>query len=372
MDRRYRLVYFRLVIRSLVVEDFLNAARTLPIIDVRSPGEFTRGHIPSAHSLPLFSDEERAIVGTIYKQTGRDAAVLEGLRIVGPKLASIVEQSRAIAPGGRIGVHCWRGGERSGSVAWLLDKSGFAEVITLRRGYKAFRRHVLASFTAERSLLVLGGYTGTGKTETLGHLRELGEQAVDLEAIAHHKGSSFGAIGEEPQPTTEHFENLLWSELAKLDRSHPIWLEDESMMIGRVKIPDAFFERMRATQLFFADMPIEERAARLVIDYGKFPKEQLAEAVTRIEKRLGPQHAKAALQALEADDFFAVAMITLRYYDKTYSHGTSKRDPQRVMKLPASANDLRGLAQRLIDHARRNTDPGSKTGDQRASTPHAV
>ncbi len=353
------------MIRALNVEEFLSAARALPIIDVRSPGEFARGHIPGANSLPLFSDEERAIVGTLYKQQGRDAAVLEGLRIVGPKLASIVEQARAIAPDGKIGVHCWRGGERSVSVAWLLDKSGFAEVITLKRGYKAFRNHVLASFADERSLLVLGGYTGTGKTETLGHLRALGEQVADMEALAHHKGSSFGAIGELPQPTTEHFENLLWGEMEKLDRSRPIWLEDESMMIGRVKIPDVFFEKMRATQLFFADMPIEERAARLVVDYGKYPKEQLAEAVKRIEKRLGPQQAKAALQALEADDFFAVAMITLRYYDKTYSHGTSKRDPQRVLKLPASANDLRGLAQRLIEHAR-------SLNDHRASTPHAV
>lgn len=325
--------------------DFL--ALATPVIDVRSPKEFAHGHIPGAHSLPLFSDEERAVVGTLYKQQGRDAALLEGLRIVGPKLAGIVEQSRALSPDGRIRVHCWRGGERSGSVAWLLDKAGFADVITLRGGYKAFRNHVLASFGAPLDLRVLGGYTGTGKTETLGHLRRLGAQVIDLEALAHHKGSSFGALGEAPQPTTEHFENLLWKAVQGVDPKAPLWVEDESLLIGRCKIPQAFFDRMRAATLYFADMPRAERADRLVQDYGRFDPKELGEAVKRIERRIGPQHCKAALQALEAGDLRTVAIITLTYYDKAYAHGTSQRDPARVLRLPASAHDLRGLAERL-------------------------
>ncbi|MBK8498006.1 MAG: tRNA 2-selenouridine(34) synthase MnmH [Flavobacteriales bacterium] len=337
------------MVRPLDIADFLEGAT--PIIDVRSPGEFAHGHIPGAHSLPLFSNEERVIVGTLYKQQGRDAAVLEGLRIVGPKLAAIVEEARALAPDGRIRVHCWRGGERSGSVAWLLDKAGFAEVVTLRRGYKAFRQHVLDSFSAPIDLLVLGGYTGTGKTELLGHLRTLGEQVIDLEALAHHKGSSFGALGEEPQPTTEHFENLLWNELRQVDRSRALWLEDESIMIGRCKIPQVLFDRMRSAVLYFADMPQEQRAERLVVDYGKFPKEQLAEATKRIERRLGPQHCKAALIALEAGDLKTVAMIMLTYYDKAYLHGAETRDAKQIVREDAAAADLRGLAQRLMEHA---------------------
>jgi tRNA 2-selenouridine synthase len=323
-----------------------------PIIDVRSPGEFLRGHIPGAHSIPLFSDEERAVVGTLYKHTGRDAAVLEGLRMVGPKLASIVEQARALAAHGEVRVHCWRGGERSGSVAWLLDKAGFTEVNTLRGGYKAFRNHVLQALEKPYDLRVVGGYTGTGKTETLKHLHDLGEQIIDLEAIACHKGSSFGAIGERPQPTTEHFENLLWDRLMALDQARPLWVEDESMMIGRVKIPDGLFAGMRNTLLYFAEVPIEERAERLVQNYGQYPTELLAEATKRIGKRLGPQHCKAALEALEAGDLLTVVKITLRYYDKTYAHGTSLRDQARVLKLPATAHDLPGLALRLIALAR--------------------
>lgn len=338
------------MLRTLPTDAFLEAASTAPIVDVRSPGEHARGHIPGAHNLPLFTDAERAVVGTLYKQQGRDAAVLEGLRIVGPKLASIVEQARALAPEGRIGVHCWRGGERSGSVAWLLDKAGFAEVFTLKRGYKAFRAHVQAAFSTPVNLAVLGGYTGTGKTETLRHLRELGEQVIDLEGLAHHKGSSYGALGEAPQPTTEQFENRLWHALQGVDTARPIWVEDESLMIGRVKIPDAFFNQLRTATLHFADMPIEERADRLVVDYGRFPREQLAEATRRIERRLGPQHCKAALEALEAGDLRTVALITLRYYDKAYERGVEGRSPDRVVRIKASAGDLRGLAQRLKDH----------------------
>ncbi|MFZ1686093.1 MAG: tRNA 2-selenouridine(34) synthase MnmH [Flavobacteriales bacterium] len=336
------------MLRALGIVDFL--AWDAPIIDVRSPGEFARGHIPDATNLPLFTDEERAVVGTLYKQTGRDAAVLEGLRIIGPKMAPIVEQARGIAPEGNIRVHCWRGGERSGSVAWLLDKAGFAEVRTLSRGYKGFRNHVQAEMAKPLELRVLGGYTGSGKTETLMHLRDLGQQVVNLEALAHHKGSSFGAIGELPQPTTEHFENLVWHALRSLDHMNPIWVEDESMMIGRAKIHDDLFAQMREARLFFAEMPIEERATRLVADYGKYPKVELAEAIKRIGKRLGPQHCKTALEALEADDFFMVAIVTLTYYDKTYLHDTSKRHAARVTRLPAAAGDLRGLAERLIAH----------------------
>jgi tRNA 2-selenouridine synthase len=334
------------MVRPLDIADFLEGAS--PIIDVRSPKEFAQGHIPGAHSLPLFTDDERAVVGTLYKQQGRDPALLQGLRIVGPKLAAMVEEARALAPDGRIRVHCWRGGERSGSVAWLLDKAGFAEVITLRKGYKAFRNHVLVSFAAPLPLNVLGGYTGTGKTELLGHLRRIGEQVIDLETLANHKGSSFGALGEQPQPTTEHFENLLWNELRQVDRSRALWLEDESIMIGRCKIPQALFDRMQVALLYFVEMEQEQRAQRLVKHYGAFPKEQLAEAIKRIEKRMGPQHCKAALNALEDGDLKTVAMITLTYYDKAYRRGTETRDARTLLRLPLSNTDLAAAAQMLV------------------------
>jgi tRNA 2-selenouridine synthase len=337
------------MIRPLPITDFLAAG--LPIIDVRSPGEFARGHIPGAVNVPLFSDAERAVVGTLYKQTGRDAAVLEGLRIVGPKLAGIVERATELAPDRRIAVHCWRGGERSGSVAWLLDKAGFHEVLTLKGGYKAFRNHVLESFSDVPDLRILGGYTGTGKTETLRHLRALGEQVIDLEALAHHKGSAFGMLGQEPQPTQEHFENVLWDALRRIDRAKPLWLEDESRKIGRVLLPAPLYAGLRSAMVLFLELPQSVRVQRLVMDYGAYPKEELAAAVQRIAKRIGPQHAKAALEALKNGDLATVARITLDYYDKTYAYGLSQRDASRVVKLPAQTHDLRALAQRLKEHA---------------------
>ncbi|MBS1569517.1 MAG: tRNA 2-selenouridine(34) synthase MnmH [Bacteroidetes bacterium] len=331
----------------LPIERFLAAG--LPLIDVRSPAEYLKGHIPGATNVALFSDEERASVGTLYKQQGRDAAMLEGLRIAGPKLAWLVEQARRIAPDGRIGVHCWRGGERSASVAWLLRKAGFNEVATLERGYKAFREQVLAALAKPWNLYVLGGYTGTGKTVILERLRELGEAVVNLEKLARHKGSAFGGIGEEAQPSTEHFENLLWAALKELGNSRPIWVEDESQMIGRAKIPDSFFAQIRSSPIWFVDMPLGQRAKQLVETYGNYPADQLAEAIKRIQKRLGPQHAKEALEALAAGNLRRVAEIMLVYYDKTYARGLSGRNPERTRLVQAKETTPIELAERLKD-----------------------
>lgn len=338
------------MLRTEPVEAFL--AVGFPVVDVRSPGEFARGHIPEAHNLPLFANDERAVVGTLYKTGGRDAALLEGLRITGPKLATLVETATAIAPDKRIRVHCWRGGERSASVAWLLDKAGFKEVLVLQKGYKAFRSQVQASFGQPLQLRVVGGATGSGKTALLHILRERGEQVVDLEALAAHKGSSFGGIGGPPQPTTEQFENMLWSRLTELNPQRPIWLEDESPTIGKVKIPDALFHGMRSTTLYYLDLPAALRAKRLAADYGSGPQEELAAALLRIEKRLGPQHTKEALRQLANGNMEAVALTALVYYDKTYAYGLAKREPARVIRVDASLSSLTDIAEQLIEHER--------------------
>lgn len=338
----------------LGIEDFLAAG--LPMIDVRSPGEFTQGHIPGAFNLPLFSDGERAVVGTLYKQAGRQQALLEGLRLVGPKLAGLVEQARALAPGGRVGIHCWRGGERSASMAWLLEKTGGLEVAVLRQGYKAFRHHVINAFSQPWRLQVVGGFTGTGKTMLLGRLQAKGCQVVDLEGLARHKGSAFGGIGEPPQPSTEHFENLIWDKLHRMDPRQAIWVEDESVLVGRAKIPDAFFARMRSAPVLFVDLPQQVRVERLVKEYGQLPAGELAAAIQRIQKRLGPQHAKSALEALDNGDLHTVARITLTYYDKTYARGLAARDPSRTRTIHAEGLEPDAIIDQLIEHAHARAD----------------
>jgi tRNA 2-selenouridine synthase len=340
--------YFWTVLQVLPVHDFL--ALDVPILDVRSPGEFSRAHIPEAISMPLFSDEERAVVGTLYKSEGRDAAMLQGLRYVGPRMAEMVEQARSHCPAGVVRVHCWRGGGRSGSVGWLLSKAGL-RASTLSGGYKAFRRHVLESFDAPPAFRVLGGYTGSGKTHVLRALAGEGVRTIDLEALACHKGSAFGALGQGQQPTTEHFENLLWRELSSADASRPVWIEDESLMIGTVRLPQGIYDAIRKAPLFFIEVPLEHRVKRLVQEYGNFDPTLLAEAITRIGRRLGPQHCKDALEALDQGDLETVATIALGYYDKAYSRGLLDRGPSSPAKrIPAGTNDPRELALMLEQH----------------------
>ncbi len=328
-------------------------ASGLPIFDVRSPAEFAQGHIPGAFNLPLFSDQERAAVGTLYKQQGRDAAMVEGLRFVGPKLASMVTAVRDRVGQGQVAVHCWRGGERSASVAWLLEKAGLG-VCVLSGGYKAFRQLVPNGIGQPRKWFVLGGYTGAGKTMLLAELKAAGRQVIDLEALAHHKGSAYGGIGETGQPTYEQFENLIWDELRKMDPVLPVWVEDESRLVGRLKVPDPLFASIRNAPVFFVDKPLEQRVDHLVDAYGKLPQQALIDATARIAKRLGPQDTAAAMDALEAGDMARAARILLHYYDKTYGKGLAQRASGTVTMLPATGMSGPDLLAKLLEIDGRN------------------
>jgi tRNA 2-selenouridine synthase len=330
----------------LPIPDFLQKAETLPVVDVRSPGEFAQGHIPGAVNIPLFSNEERARVGTTYKQVSQDEALLLGLELVGPKMASFVRESKVLAPGKEILVHCWRGGMRSGSFGWLLETAGM-KVSTLVGGYKAFRNEVLAGLQISQKIIVLGGKTGSGKTEILHKLRELGEQVVDLEGLAHHKGSSYGAIGQLPQPSNEHFENELYAQWRRLDPTRRVWIEDESRSVGRCLLPDAVWNQMRNAPLVIVDMDKRVRIERLVREYACFDLNLLYEATHRIQKRLGGQHHKAAIAALDQKDFATVADITLTYYDKAYQHGIGNR--KVLHTLDTREDNPVDLAEKLME-----------------------
>ena len=197
---------------AIRIEDFLRNLDAWQVIDVRSPGEFASGHIPGAVNIPLFSDEERARVGTLYTQVSPDEAFREGLQIAGLKMTHLVDSVKPFnqIPGKEILVHCWRGGKRSKAVQWLFNFSG-SHSTRLEGGYKQFRTALQNFFNlGSFDIRVLGGCTGSGKTEILEVMAQRGEQVIDLEALAHHKGSAFGSIGEMAQPTTEQFENNLF------------------------------------------------------------------------------------------------------------------------------------------------------------------
>lgn len=320
-----------------------------PILDVRSPLEYLHGHIPDAYSLPLFNNDERAQIGTTYKQIGKSEALIQGLEIAGPKLSSIVKQANVLSSGNIVRVHCWRGGMRSNSVAWLLNTAGFEKVFTLIGGYKAYRKWVLNTFEIKYPLLILGGKTGSAKTEILNELAGRKESVIDLERLAHHKGSAFGWIGEQTQPSQEQFENNLAQVLRKQDQS-TVWLEDESERIGLVRIPQPFFDHIRKATVYFIDIPKQIRIQHLVKTYSHFGDEKLELSILRISKRLGGLNTKLALEALTKKDYDCVADITLNYYDKYYESGVSRRNPSSVIRIVSNTIDPVTNADLILHH----------------------
>lgn len=296
------------------------------IIDVRSPGEYVHAHIPTAFSLPLFTDEERAAIGTTYKQQSREAAIKLGLPFFGTKMQNMIEQVEGWVAqyentnGNKptILVHCWRGGMRSAAVAWLLDLYGF-KTEQLTGGYKAYRNWVLAQFEKNYSIKVLGGYTGSGKTEILLQLQKSKLPVIDLEGLANHKGSAFGALGQNEQTSQEQFENNLARALFHTSNSHPyFWIEDESQRIGTNMLPISFFKNIRNSICYFIDIPFEARLQFIVKAYGKFPVADLIAATLRIQKRLGGLETKTAVNCLVENNIEAAFAILLKYYDKLY------------------------------------------------------
>lgn len=329
--------------RQIEVDEFLRLAVDFPVLDVRSPSEYHYAHIPGAFHFPLFTDEERAVVGTLYKQTSRRAAIRKGLDFFGPKLNLYIEEAekiidrKNIASGHQDGreicvlVHCWRGGMRSAAIAWLLDVYGYT-VMTLRGGYKEYRKWVLNQFEIERDIRCLGGYTGSGKTDILYCLQRVGCRVIDLENLARHKGSAFGAIGQSiPQPSQEMFENLLARELNNvtsdidLANRNVIWLEDESQRIGTVNIPEGFWRQMKSNELVFIDIPFEQRLDYIIQGYGKLDRSQLLAAISRLQKKMGGLETKNAIGYLLDGDIHACFHILLKYYDKQYLKALDKK-----------------------------------------------
>ncbi|HEX8428992.1 tRNA 2-selenouridine(34) synthase MnmH [Hymenobacter sp.] len=316
--------------------EFLQGPENTPVLDVRAPIEYNQGHIPGALSFPLFSDEERARIGTTYKQTSQEKAVLLGLDLFGPKMSQMVKVASKLAPAKEVRVHCWRGGMRSGAVQWLLELAGF-KVHLLNKGYKEYRQWVLTQFTTPRPLLVLGGLTGSGKTDVLHELARLHEPVADLEGLASHKGSAFGSIGLPPQPTQEQFENDLAATLAQLSVEAPVWVEDESRTIGGIHVPPPLFRQMSEAPLVVLEIPRMVRVRKLAEEYGREDPGALATSILRIRKRLGGLATKEALSAIAEDDMEKMVSLVLDYYDKTYNHGLEGRKAVRVVSSTCEA-----------------------------------
>ena len=334
--------------KKITTKFFLEQGNEIPVIDVRSPGEYAQAHIPGAINIPLFTDEERAEVGTAYKKQGKQKAMLIGLDKIGPKMQTVAEQALKVSKEGKLLVHCWRGGMRSESMAWLFERVGI-ECQLLRGGYKAYRRYAKKELSSKAKIIILSGSTGSGKTDILKELQNLGEQIIDLEGIAHHRGSAFGAIGEKEQHSTEQFENNLHLAFSKLDLSKRIWVEDESKPIGKNFIPDEFFKQMRKAPVLKINISKKERIKRLVKDYTFADKEILIYHLNRIKKRLGPKETQMAIESVENGEMATAVDISLTFYDKAYAHGLSKRNIKMIKELDLEFDKPKENAKRILE-----------------------
>lgn len=319
----------------------------LPIIDVRSPLEYEKGHIPKAKNIALFSNDERAHVGTVYKQQSKKKAIELGYSYVEPKLDQFILEANKVAPNNSVIIHCWRGGMRSQSFAEHLTANGFENVRVIEGGYKSYRNYVLKYFETPFHLKILGGYTGSGKTEILHELQKQGEQVVDLEGLAHHKGSAFGGIGQGEQPTVEQFQNDLFSQFSQLDLKKTIWLEDESNNIGKIVLPTSLYAQMKTADLLFLETPKAERAKHLVSGYADYEDRFLADGVKRISKRLGGLRTQQALAHLANKNYYDVALMTLDYYDKYYSRSLQKKSPSKIKTLKLASTNHKQNAKKI-------------------------
>jgi tRNA 2-selenouridine synthase len=338
------------MVTRISINDYLGSDQLPVLLDVRTPAEFAQGHIPGALNLPLFSDEERVVVGTTYKQVGREEAILLGFDLAGPKWSGFIKQALVYAPDKKVAVHCWRGGMRSGAMAWALDLYGF-QVSVIRDGYKSFRRWAHQQFEIGYRLCIVGGMTGSGKTKLLQAFRASGEQVIDLEDLAQHQGSAYGSMNQLVQPTQEAFENNLAYQLYHLDHSRRIWVEDESISIGKRAVPKTFWLRMSAAPLIELQVDTEQRIAALLQEYGTLDKEFLIAGTERIRKRLGPEQTKQAIAAIRDNRLADFIRIVLVYYDKTYRAGLQLRVPGSIYPITVNNNDIATEAGRILDQA---------------------
>lgn len=328
-------------LRSMIIsiDDFFNLRKNLPVVDVRSEGEFGTGHIKSAINIPLLNNAERIAVGTDYKQKGQQEAIKTGFRLVGPRLLDIIETTVKETSKKEAIVHCWRGGMRSSNFCQFVGMAGI-KTHQLKGGYKTYRHAALASFKKPFQFVVIGGCTGSGKSEILRALSAQGEQVIDLENLANHKGSAFGGLMQLPQPTTEQFQNDLFEEILKLDIHKPIWIEDESIAIGKIFLPNELWQTMSVSPVVEMDLNKLARIERLVSEYGDADKEEFLKAMERITKRLGGQHFKAAKEKLLQGDMAATIEILLTYYDKAYLNGLEKKQNRIKEKVEWSGKDI--------------------------------
>lgn len=327
--------------QDITIEELrmLKDSKELTVVDVRSPSEYDDSTLPGSLNIPLFDDQERAEVGTLYKQTSVQAAKDRGLEIVSAKLPAFIKEFGAL-PGDKV-VFCWRGGMRSRTSATVLSLMDI-HAYRLVGGYKAYRKWVLDnldSYNFKPKSYIFHGYTGTGKTNLLHRLKKQGHPVIDLEGLAGHRGSIFGQIGLKPN-NQKTFDSLLLEDLIKLENSPYVLFEAESSRIGRVVMPPFMTEQKEVGTQIWIEMPLQSRVQQILEDYQPEQfKEQYITAFRAIKSRIHVPIATEIERCLQADLFDeAVKLILEYYYDPRYNHSSLQYDG--VEKVTFTVNNL--------------------------------
>ena len=319
------------------------------LIDVRSPDEYYKGHMPNSINIPIFNSYERSIIGKKYKNSGREIAVREGFKIIENKIDKLIKEFILIKKNFLIStidkfsndkyikIYCARGGMRSQSMHWLLEKFNYP-CITLDGGYKTYRNWVLNTFEDKQEIIVIGGKTGTRKTKILNKLKSLDYQILDFESHANHRGSSFGGLGMKDQPSNEQYENLLAEDLSKFNKKNFIFVEAESPNIGKNRIPHAFYKQMQNSKRIEIKRDESIRIKELINTYSKYQKKDLKKSVLKISKRLGPQRTKSAIDSIDNEDWENVCKSVLDYYDRCYEHELKDKEDVKILDMKLRAD----------------------------------
>jgi tRNA 2-selenouridine synthase len=305
-----------MIYKDYPFQELLPLLNTIPWFDARSENEYIQGHIPGAINLPILNNEHRHLVGICYKEKGKEKAIELGFELATPHFPMLIEKAQKY--GNKAVVYCWRGGLRSQFLSELLAKNGIT-VFRITGGYKTYRNWCIEYFHSENRMIILSGKTGANKTKWIEALMENGEPTVHLEKLANHKGSTYGGIGQPPQPTQEQFENDLGLALHRTNGER-YWIENESRFIGKVRIPDALFNQFPSQPHIQIELELEKRVNVILNQYANLPLDELIDRTQAIAKRMGYEQNQQAIAFLMNGNKSEWIRCLLEYYDKTYLH----------------------------------------------------
>ncbi|WMW79195.1 tRNA 2-selenouridine(34) synthase MnmH [Undibacterium cyanobacteriorum] len=328
------------------------------IIDARSEAEFEEDHLPGAINCPVLNNEERIRVGTCYKQVGSFEAKRIGAALVARNIANHIEQSFHDKPREwRPLIYCWRGGNRSGSMATIFAKIGWP-VAQLDGGYKEFRRHVnqaLAELSSQFSWKVLCGPTGSCKSKLLQELLRGGAQTLDLEALAGHRGSVLGSLPEHRQASQKSFETAIWNSLRQFDKTKPVFVEAESKKIGELRVPELLMEYIRQGECVQIDLSMESRIEFLCDDYQHLADtpEQLTQQLSFLTSLHGHQQIKDWHRLIQQGELKTLVKELLeKHYDPAYTKSAVRnfkklREARHFMLASHHIDDIAKIAEEI-------------------------